>query len=167
MASSVPLSLETPSHSFPNSSCPRAQSYSHSSSTPPKLASSSTPSLYVTFKVLQLVNGFRKRVETRVHATRIPQKASTKTATASSFCQDFERQAFAEIDRYLGRKTVRPCAARTKTVPKRQSLRPKCTEVIDSNPNEVPSKDIKWYGICVDRSRKQILTSRQAARRAQ
>ena len=62
----------------------------------------------MTFKVLQLVNAFRKRV-TRKHRD---QAASKKVSPAQDFCQDFELQAFDEIDRYLGRRTRHPKTAK-------------------------------------------------------
>lgn len=65
-------------------------------------STTSTPSLYVTLKVLQLVQTFRKRVKTRVQDTKT--KPSKKVA--DEFCLAFERQAFEEIDKYLGRKIV-------------------------------------------------------------
>ena len=64
-----------------------------------------TPSsLFVTFKVAQLVNAFRKRVKTRVLSRANSIKASIKIQ--DDFCQDFERRASKEIDSYLGRKTA-------------------------------------------------------------
>lgn len=100
MSAQVSLSSLESSHSFPHGSPSRDSSHSSSSS-----ALVSLPSLYVTFKVLQLVNTFRKRVKTRVQSTRRP-KRKTSTRVTEDFCQDFERQAFEEIDRYLGRKSA-------------------------------------------------------------
>lgn len=80
-----------------------SHSKSSSSHSPSTLES---PSIYATFKVLQLVNAFRKKV-TRKHTAQAKTKkvSSRDTITADDFCQDFERQAFEDIDRYLGRKT--------------------------------------------------------------
>lgn len=65
------------------------------------------PSIFVTFKVAQLVNAFRKRVKTRV-LSRTGRTSSIKVQNKihEEFCQEFERQAFEEIDKYLGRKTI-------------------------------------------------------------
>ena len=102
MSSQSPPSYLEASHSFPNNTRPCGPS--HSSSTLAHSSSSSAPSLYVTFKVFQLVNAFRQRVKTRVQSDRLAKKGSRAKA-AQDFCQDFEHQAFEEIDRYLGRKT--------------------------------------------------------------
>lgn len=74
----------------------------HSQSRSPQHAPSS---IFITFKVAQLVNTFRRRVKTRV----LSRTASSKHATVveAELCQEFEKQAFAEIDRYLGRRTTR------------------------------------------------------------
>lgn len=48
-------------------------------------------------KVRSLVNVFRKRVKRRSQTTR-------RQADDASFCRDIEREAYIEIDRYLGRK---------------------------------------------------------------
>ena len=98
------ISLEQ-SRLIPHSFSRPDSSHSHTSHSSLKLASSS-PSLYVTFKVLQLVKSFQRRVKTRVRS-RSPDTAST----TEEFCQDFERQAFEEIDKCLGRKTSHPCSA--------------------------------------------------------
>ena len=102
------MSSQSPPAYLEASPCPNELPY-ESFHAPTTLAdtsssSSSSPSLYVTLKVLQLVNTFRKRVQTRVQSGRILKK-ETSTRVAQDFCQDFERQAFEEIDRYLGRNT--------------------------------------------------------------
>ena len=69
-------------------------------------STSSQPSLYVASKVLTLVNAFRKRVKKH---TQVKRKARPRKL-AEDFVQDFERQAFDEVDRYLGRKAKGPRA---------------------------------------------------------
>ncbi|KAF2721936.1 hypothetical protein K431DRAFT_61912 [Polychaeton citri CBS 116435] len=71
---------------------------------------SSSPSLYATFKIFQLVSSFCRRVKTRVSNQRYqgPPKKEGARLLQDDFCQEFERQAFDEIDKYLGRKTYRP-----------------------------------------------------------
>lgn len=66
----------------------------------------SSSSLYVTFKVAQLVNNFRKRVKTRVFSNK--PKKETPRKIRDELCYAFEKEAFQEIDRYLGRKRVHP-----------------------------------------------------------
>ena len=63
------------------------------------LPSSPSPSssLYLAVKVRSLVNVFRKRVRHRSQTAR-------RRADDASFCRDVEREAYREIDRYLGRK---------------------------------------------------------------
>jgi len=113
--SPVPLII----HSESSQSLLEARSFrvsghtTHSSSLPPSTLES--PSIYVTFKVLQLVNAFRKRI-TRKHTARTTKKVSSRN-TRDSFCQGFERQAFAEIDTYLGRKRRHPPARHSSHVP--------------------------------------------------
>lgn len=60
-------------------------------------------SLYLTFKVAQLISSFRRRVKTRAlsHAPR--NNVSTKKVQ-TELCQEFERQAYEEIDEYLGKR---------------------------------------------------------------
>lgn len=67
------------------------------------LSSSPTPSpsLYLAVKVRSLVNNFRKRAKRRSQAAR------GRRADDTSFCRDIEREAYCEIDRYLGRKPKR------------------------------------------------------------
>ncbi|KAK5124707.1 hypothetical protein LTR85_001420 [Meristemomyces frigidus] len=98
----APLSLET-SHSFDH----RTPSRSALSSSASALASpTSSPSPFLlTLQIVRLVNTFRKRVKTRVQARR-PKKA-TSAKVRQDFCQEVERQAFEEIDRYLGRHSHR------------------------------------------------------------
>ncbi|KAK5003426.1 hypothetical protein LTR28_010191 [Elasticomyces elasticus] len=64
----------------------------------PDVASHASRNLYVTFKVFQLISTFRKRIKTRVGS-----KHAKKEALGADICQAFERQAYDEIDRYLGR----------------------------------------------------------------
>ncbi|KAM0720208.1 hypothetical protein Q7P37_004344 [Cladosporium fusiforme] len=73
-----------------------------SSSSPPSSPSwPSTPSpkssLYLAVKVRTLINAFRKRARPRSHSAR-------KKLSDSAFCRDIEREAYREIDQYLGRK---------------------------------------------------------------
>lgn len=67
------------------------------------LSSSPSPSssLYLAVKVRSLVNTFRKRAKRRSHTAR------GRRADDTSFCRDIEREAYCEIDRYLGRKPKR------------------------------------------------------------
>ena len=64
------------------------------------LSSSPSPnsSLYLAVKVRSLVNTFRKRAKRHAHTGR------GRRADDTSFCRDVEREAYREIDRYLGRK---------------------------------------------------------------
>jgi hypothetical protein len=64
------------------------------------LSSSSSPksSLYLAVKVRSLVNAFRKRVNRRSQTAR-------RKGDDALFCRDIEREAYLEIDRYLGRKS--------------------------------------------------------------
>lgn len=73
-------------------------------------SSSSQPSLYVAFKVLTLVNAFRERVKKH---SQVRRKVRPRKV-AEDFVQDFERQAFDEVDRYLGRKSKGSKALRRK-----------------------------------------------------
>lgn len=109
---------------------------SHSSSPSPN--ASETPSIYVTFKVLQLVNSFRSRVTRKLAPKKVYARKEKTTAQAQDFCQDFERQAFDEIDRYLGRKTRRP-----------SSKRPKVTE--DTRPSHFAGAKEPQEGKSIDR----------------
>lgn len=85
----------------------RKTSQSSSSSAALASSTSSSPSPFLlTLRIVRLVNTFRKRAKTRVHA-RHPKK-ETSAKVRRDFCQAFERQAFDEIDRYLGRKTAHP-----------------------------------------------------------
>lgn len=70
-----------------------------SSSSPSLTLLSSSPSpssLYLAVKVRTLINTFRKRVKSRPQTSR-------KKFGDRSFCRDLEREAYSEIDRYLGR----------------------------------------------------------------
>ncbi|GAB7329928.1 hypothetical protein MBLNU13_g01632t1 [Cladosporium sp. NU13] len=64
------------------------------------LSSSQSPksSLYLAVRIRSLVNALRKRVDRRSQTAR-------KRADDASFCRDIEREAYLEIDRYLGRKS--------------------------------------------------------------
>jgi len=64
------------------------------------LSSSLSPksSLYLAVKVRSLVNAFRKRVNRHSRTAR-------RKGDDASFCRDIEREAYLEIDRYLGRKS--------------------------------------------------------------
>lgn len=68
-------------------------------------------SIFVTFKVAQLVNSFCKRIKTRVLSRTSSIKVQSKVQ--DKFCKEFEHQAFDEIDKYLGRKSVRDKAKDT------------------------------------------------------
>nr|OQO22860.1 hypothetical protein B0A51_09282 [Rachicladosporium sp. CCFEE 5018] len=56
-------------------------------------SSSTAPSLYAATKLLALVNGFRKRV-----------KAHSQLESGTAIASESERQAFEQIDRYLGKE---------------------------------------------------------------
>ena len=71
-----------------------------------------SPSLYAAFKVLTLVNAFRKRVKTH---SQISRKLRSRK-TADEFCRDFERQAYDKIDNYLGREKKKSQARGIKAV---------------------------------------------------
>ena len=55
-------------------------------------------SLYLAVRIRSLVNALRKRLDRRSQTTR-------RKADDASFCRDLEREAYLEIDRYLGRKS--------------------------------------------------------------
>lgn len=103
MSLSAPLSYLDSALAFPNITSSPSRIASHKSSA--ELASS--PSLYVTFKVLQLVNQFRKRVRTRVHSTG-RSKRDSSTRLTGDLCQAFEREAPAHIHHLLGKSRVPP-----------------------------------------------------------
>ena len=133
MSSIVPLpssyldsALELPNNTSPS----RTLSHSSSASST-ELASS--PSLYITFKVLQLVNQFRKRVKTRVRA--------------SSFCQAFERQAAEHIDYALGKTRIRPSRKTLSPEPKRKVSKRKVRPATTAKPEteSTAAKKIEWY----------------------
>lgn len=136
MRSQAHLSLEA-SLSFPNAD-PSCDFLPSSSAASPVLAS--TPSLYVTFKALCLVRQFREKVKTRVQAARYRKKTAPRTvAAAEGFCQEFERQAFEEIDRYLGRKTSNPYYSKRKALAEEPS-----TRTGKAFKEKEPSKRIEW-----------------------
>lgn len=64
------------------------------------LSSSRSPksSLYLAVRIRSLVNALRKRVDRRSQTAR-------RRADDALFCRDIEREAYLEIDRYLGRKS--------------------------------------------------------------
>jgi len=66
----------------------------------PLSSSSQSPksSLYLAVRIRSLVNVLRKRVDRRSQTAR-------RRADDASFCRDIEREAYLEIDRYLGRKS--------------------------------------------------------------
>jgi len=72
-------------------------------------------SLYLTFKVAQLISSFRKRVKTRA-LSHGPQSNASARKVQTKLCKEFESQAFEEIDKYLGkdRKASRRGYAKTK-----------------------------------------------------
>ncbi|KAK3704016.1 hypothetical protein LTR37_014120 [Vermiconidia calcicola] len=142
MLSQAPLCTSQTSHSL----------RSVSTSCDPADSSSPSPGLYVTFKVLQLVNSFRKRVKTRVQSEWIPKK-ETWTRVAEDFCQDFEHQAFDEIDQYLGRKTgvrsrkrVHPQSIRRRTNDDdwKSSERESVKVATATKPTHDSTKSIQW-----------------------
>ncbi|KAK3633209.1 hypothetical protein LTR56_014059 [Elasticomyces elasticus] len=68
-------------------------------------SSSPSPSLYATFRVLSVVSALQKRFTRRGNA-RLKKLRVTKAKARRPPFQDIETQAYAEIDRYLGRKTI-------------------------------------------------------------
>jgi len=138
----LPLSLET-SHSFPD-----VHTLSPSLSSSSSALASPTPSpspFLLTLRIVRLLNTFRKRAKTRVHA-RHPKKV-TAAKGRKEFCQDFERQAFAEVDRYLGRKTVYPYRKGRKDGIRKSHPGKNATanSVLDHTEDTVaPGKSIDW-----------------------
>ena len=65
---------------------------------PRSLSRSPKSSLYLAVRIRSLVNALRKRVDRRSQTAR-------RRADDASFCRDIEREAYLEIDRYLGRKS--------------------------------------------------------------
>ena len=65
---------------------------------PLSLSRSPKSSLYLAVRIRSLVNALRKRLDRRSQTTR-------RKADDASFCRDIEREAYLEIDRYLGRKS--------------------------------------------------------------
>lgn len=127
MASHSSLSCESA-----QAECAHVPSFCESCSPSPESSSPFTlesPSIYATFKVLQLVNAFRRKITRKHSAQASTKKLCGKQTSAEDFCQDFERQAFEEIDRYLGRKTRgrsskprKPTAFATGTKPAGKSI---------------------------------------------
>ena len=78
------------------------------------LSSSQSPksSLYLAVRIRSLVNALRKRVDQRSQTAR-------RRADDASFCRDVEREAYLEIDRYLGRKSSHNNAEKVKERVKR------------------------------------------------
>ncbi|GAB7352364.1 hypothetical protein MBLNU459_g2803t1 [Dothideomycetes sp. NU459] len=78
-----------------------------SSFTVPASQQSSQPrtqsSLYLTFKVAQLISSFRKRVKTRA-LSHVSQNKTSAKKVQTELCQEFEKQAFEQIDKYLGKE---------------------------------------------------------------
>lgn len=134
---------------FPNNtSSARVSSHSPSAS-PAQLAH--CPSLYVTFKVLQLVNQFRKRVQTRVRSTAGRSKDRSSRLT-EDFCQAFEREAAEHIDHVLGKSRVRPARKTPYSDFTRGSLQErkaskrsvKLPTVVESETDSTAAKKIEW-----------------------
>lgn len=96
------LSLKPASESFALSTT--SSSLSQSSVPTPMIPSS--PSLYTTIRILKLVNKFKKKFAQRVHKDTA--KKGRRGKLASVPCLDLEREAYAEIDKYLGRKSRLP-----------------------------------------------------------
>ncbi|KAK5746815.1 hypothetical protein LTR17_000445 [Elasticomyces elasticus] len=78
--------------------------------------SSPSPSLYVTFRVLAVVNALQKRFARRGNArpTKRLRLRVTKAKARRPPSQHLETQAYAEIDKYLGRKTIYPSERRSR-----------------------------------------------------
>ncbi|WPH02546.1 Hypothetical protein R9X50_00541100 [Acrodontium crateriforme] len=100
MSTSASTSLSSSSPSPSSSDSASETSYELTGPTASVRTTSPLPSLYVTFKVLRLVNAFRQRVKTRVRS-RVSKRPSPKSE--HDFCQVFEHQAFEEVDHHLGR----------------------------------------------------------------
>ncbi|KAK3673406.1 hypothetical protein LTR78_006639 [Recurvomyces mirabilis] len=75
------------------------------------LANSSSP--HVTLRVLALVKGICRRFAKRAPSERTRKVQGRKTI-GKDFCPDLESQAYAEIDKYLGKKVVYPHLRKTK-----------------------------------------------------
>ncbi|KAK5714100.1 hypothetical protein LTR15_011008 [Elasticomyces elasticus] len=75
-------------------------------------SSSPSPSLYVTFRVLSVVSALQKRFTRRGNAR--PRLRVTKAKARRPPFHDLEAQAYAEIDKYLGRKTIYPTGRRSR-----------------------------------------------------
>ena len=122
-----PTSLQPPSSSATEpSSCPSP--------------SDSQPSIYVTFKVLQLVHVFRQRVTRKLRANRQATRNASSTNSVhvdGEFCRGVERQAYDEIDRYLGRKT------RSSKGKKLGRAGTSCSSVLTGNGEG--EKGVDWY----------------------
>jgi hypothetical protein len=67
---------------------------------PPSNTKTSSSSVYVALRALSVLHALRRRVKQHL---QIKGKTRSKKDT-SKFCRDIERQAYEEIDRYLGRK---------------------------------------------------------------
>lgn len=96
----VSLSLAM-SHS--TADLPSLRSAPSSSASALAIPTASPSPFLLTLQIVRLVNTFRKRAKTRVQARR-PKKASS-AKVRRDFCQEVEREAFEEIDRYLGRRS--------------------------------------------------------------
>lgn len=90
----------------------------------------SSPSLYATFKILQLVRSVAKRVNRRARIAPPLTKRRPVRARQDS-CQDFELEAYEKIDRYLGRCGNKRAKPLTKTV-------------VTDRPEPLPSEGIQW-----------------------
>ncbi|KAK5683461.1 hypothetical protein LTS10_004994 [Elasticomyces elasticus] len=79
-------------------------------------SSSPSPSLYVTFRVLSVVSALQKRFTRRRNArpTKRLRVRVTKAKARRPPSQDLQTQAYAEIDSYLGRKTIYPSERRSR-----------------------------------------------------
>ena len=75
----------------------------------PLSSSSQSPKslLYLAVRIRSFVNALRKRVDRRSQTAR-------RRADDASFCRDIEREAYLEIDRYLGRKSRRNNAGKVR-----------------------------------------------------
>nr|POF08162.1 hypothetical protein CFP56_62742 [Quercus suber] len=69
--------------------------------------SSTTPSFFVTLKVLQIVRSLCKRTDQRVRVASSNLASKHRVKARQNLCQPYELEVYDKIDRYLGRKTAR------------------------------------------------------------
>jgi hypothetical protein len=120
----------------PSRSCSDSDS-TYTASSPSALASlnsssPSPPSLYVTFRVLSIVNAFRKRIAKIAAAKNTKtRKVKIHSRTRKDYCSELERQAYDEVDRYLGRKTG--WSDRKSVLTERRRKTKACDDPVESN----------------------------------